>query len=87
MSNQSAQHPIHAGGVVEVTGEVEVKTGLRDLQAYGASFVGAPVAGAAFLHVEKSIVGGNAVLTIKVLTDAYAASSTAIDVSWNALGK
>lgn len=85
--NLSPHHPIHAGGLVTLTGSAVVATGLRDLQSWAVSHVTAPVADTAYIHVSKSIVGGEAFLTITVIDNTFGASTTETQVSWIALGK
>ena len=83
----SPHHPIHAGAEETITGSLAVNTGLRDLQSFSVSLGEAASANSAFVYAIKSIVGGEAVLTIYVQAATYAASSTATKVRWTALGK
>ena len=78
--------PVIASGTVSVTGTEVVDTGLTAVADAMAVLKSPAAATGAFVDWSLSTPGpGQTVqLTINVLTDAYIASSTAVDVTWTA---
>lgn len=83
--------PVFAYGVLEVTGEIEITTGISYVDVALASLVSPPVAGAAVVRAVPVTTAenrgsgyGNIVLT--VYTDAHAVSTAPTIITWLAIG-
>ncbi len=73
-----------ATGVVAVTGQASVATGLATVGGGVAAFTTDPSAGAAFISCVPAAQGQ---ITIRVLTSAFALSITAVSIRWIAVGE
>ncbi len=71
-------------GVISVTGQQSVATGLASVSGVVAAFTTDPSAGAAFLSCVPAAQGQ---ITIRVLTNGFALSIIAVSVRWIAVGE
>lgn len=73
-------------GTLEVTGSVQIDTGMAEVINAYASFAGAPSADAAYVQIFPRGASFPKEIEIKVFTSSFAASTTPVDIAWYALG-
>lgn len=71
-------------GIVTITGQGDVNTGLATVEGVTAAFTTNPSAGAAYI---VCFPAGAGLITIRVLTNAFAVSITAMSIRWIAVGE
>lgn len=71
-------------GLVSVTGQADINTGLATVDGCVAAFTTDPSAAAAYLVCFPATAG---LITVRVLTNAFAVSITAVSIRWIAVGE
>lgn len=71
-------------GVTVVTGQASIQTGLATVDGCLAGFITDPIAGASYV---SCVPGAAGIITIRVLTNAFALSITAMSIRWAAIGE
>lgn len=74
-------------GVLEITGSVEIDTGMPQVYNCFAGFNDAPSSGAAFIRAFPVGPSDPKNIVIEVYNDSFGASSTAVNVAWYAIGE
>jgi len=74
-------------GIIEVTGSIQIDTGLPEVYNVFAGFNGTPTANTAYVQAFLLGTSEPRTIEIKVFTSSFAAATTPVNIAWYAIGE